>query len=176
MTSSPEDPLRATIAAYEGGARAYAEHSRDRGGLAHLHRRFATLLQPGARILDLGCGPGHDAAKLADLRLNVVGCDPARGLLHEAREHEALQGRLIAGDGRQLPFDGESFDGVWACASLLHIPKSQVSGALSEVQRVLRVGGVLFTSMQEGIVDGLVATSDADPLLPRHYTYYVADE
>ena len=65
MTSSSPDPVLDTSVSYERGAAEYAEHSRDRTPLAHLLDRFATLVGPNALVLDLGCGPGHDAAELA---------------------------------------------------------------------------------------------------------------
>jgi ubiquinone/menaquinone biosynthesis C-methylase UbiE len=172
MTSSL-DPVVATVASYDAGSRAYAEHSSDRTHLSRLHERLRELLTPGAAILELGCGPGHDAAALAALELAVTGLDPARGLLKEAKHHDAIRARLVQGDARDLPFASGSFDGVWACASLLHVPKSDVATALSEAFRVLKEGGILFTSMSEGEEEDAMSV-ELDGLERRFYYYHSA--
>ena len=175
MNSSP-DPVVSTIAAYDAGAAAYASRSRDRSHLGHLHDRFASFLGSRALVLDLGCGAGHDAADLAERGLRVVACDPTRGLLRQAAAHPIVAATLVCGDARNLPFASESFSGVWACASLLHLPKLQINGALTETRRVLKPSGLLFTSMQQGETDGFVTDGEADSLPGRFYVYYMEDE
>jgi len=122
MNSSP-DPLVSTIASYEAGAASYASRSRDRSPLSHLHDRFASFLGSRALVLDVGCGAAHDAAELAERGLSVVACDPTRGLLRQAGAHPIVASTLVCGDARNPPFASESFSGIWACASLLHLPK-----------------------------------------------------
>lgn len=175
MTSSTPDPVPGTVASYDQGAAEYAEHSRDRAPLHHLHTRLRELLYPHALVLDLGCGPGHDAGELAYQGLTVVGLDAASGLLKLARAEASIAGRLVQGDARVLPFAAESFDGIWACASLLHIPKSQIVGALTEALRVLKPRGVLFTSMQHGSGE-MVACDPGFGFGLRHYFFYEAPE
>jgi ubiquinone/menaquinone biosynthesis C-methylase UbiE len=175
MTSSP-DPVLSTLTSYDLGAAEYAEHSRDHEALNPLHQRFRDLVGPGASILELGCGPGHDAAELARLGLNVCGFDPVPGLLGQAtRNHVELKGHLLQADARRLPFRGDSFDGAWACASLLHVPKQDIGQAIREAFRTLRPNGVLFTSMQHG--DGELVPYEPGSQLPaRFYFFYRADE
>jgi ubiquinone/menaquinone biosynthesis C-methylase UbiE len=170
MTSSP-DPELQTIAAYDAQSVAYAEHSRDRAPLNRLHEHFESLVGGGARVLDLGCGPGHDAAELVSRGLKVTGLDLSRGLLLEARSHSALAGSLIQADARQLPIVSYTFDGVWSCASLLHVPKRDVAHAIAELYRVLKPGGILFTSMSEGGEPGAIPVI-SDGLSQRLYYYH----
>jgi ubiquinone/menaquinone biosynthesis C-methylase UbiE len=170
MTSSPDPEIRA-IAAYDAGAATYAVHSRDRKPLNRLHEHFASLVGSGAQVLDLGCGPGHDAAELTSRGLTVTGCDAAGRLLREAHDYASLAGRLVQGDARTLPFAASSFDGIWCCASLLHVPKRNVGHALAEAFRILQRGGVLFTSMSEGEQRGAISVH-SDGLGPRDYYYY----
>jgi ubiquinone/menaquinone biosynthesis C-methylase UbiE len=87
-----------------------------------------------------------------------------------------MRGRLVLGDARESAFADGAFDAIWACASLLHVPKPDVSNALAEAYRILKPGGVLFTSMQEGRADEPVLASAADPLPGRLYFYYRAEE
>jgi SAM-dependent methyltransferase len=170
MTSSP-DPELDTIAAYDARPVAYAEHSRDREPLNRLHDHFVQLVGAGARVLDLGCGPGHDAAELARRGLRVTGLDLSRGLLLEGRSHPALVGSLILADARQLPIVSYSFDGVWSCASLLHVPKRDIAHAIAELYRVLKPSGILFTSMSEGGEPGAIPVI-SDGLSQRLYYYH----
>jgi ubiquinone/menaquinone biosynthesis C-methylase UbiE len=174
MTSSP-DPLALTVSAYEHDATAYAGHSRDRAHLRRLHEKFRACFEPGARVLDLGCGPGHDAAVLAALGLSATGFDPTRGLLIEAQAHGSISGALVQGDARLLPLAGGSFDGIWACASLLHVPKQDIPVALSEAFRILCNGGVIFTSMSEGPQSEAVPVV-SDGLQERMYYYHSGGE
>jgi ubiquinone/menaquinone biosynthesis C-methylase UbiE len=170
MTSSP-DPELQTVAAYNTGAAAYAQHSQDRKPLNRLHEHFASLVGSGAQVLDLGCGPGHDAAELRMRGLSVTGFDAAGELLRESRKYPGLAGRLLQGDARTLPLATSSFDGIWSCASLLHVSKRDVGHALAEAFRILKPGGVLFTSMSEGEQRGAVSVH-SDGLEPRVYYYH----
>jgi SAM-dependent methyltransferase len=172
---SLDDGWRATIASYERGAGFFSRSSEDRAFATELYSRF-TELSPGRTALDLGCGPAHDGAQLARRGFSVTGCDPTKGLLSEGRGHELIRGRLVIGDARRAPFSPGCFDAIWACASLLHIPKPEIGGALAEAIRILRTGGLLFTSMQEGRADGPVSVGLSDPLPGRQYFYYRAEE
>lgn len=173
--SSSADPFALTLSAYERGARGYAEHSRDRAHMSRLHQKFRALFRSGAHVLDLGCGAGHDAAELAALSLTMTGFDPARALLIEAGTHASISGTLVQGDARALPFAEDSFEGIWACASLLHVPKPDIPAALSEAFRALCSGGVFFTSMSEGDQNEAVSVV-SDGLIERLYYYHSGAE
>jgi ubiquinone/menaquinone biosynthesis C-methylase UbiE len=173
--TSSADPVAATVRVYNSGATAFTEASRDRGHMSYLHESFASLC-PGRRVLDIGAGPGHDAAVFAGLGFDVIGADPSLALLAAARKHAPLAGRLICSDSRGLALSDGSFDGVWACASLLHLPKYHAPHALQEAFRVLSHAGLLFTSMQEGKSDALVETGAGDSLPGRFYSFYRAEE
>ena len=174
MTSSDPDPATATILAYDNGAERYADHSRDRDGLARLREPFMALLPDDPFVLDLGSGPGHDAALIAELGATVVALDPAQALLRQAGVYGAITGRLIGGEARRLPFADASFDGIWSCASLLHLPHANVPEAIAEVRRVLKTGGFAFLSVSEGDPSRVVPVTDLG-LATRAYYYHEAD-
>jgi ubiquinone/menaquinone biosynthesis C-methylase UbiE len=173
MNSSP-DAWSATVLAYDRGAASYAEHSRDRRPPPHLRERLLSLLPPSPGILDLGSGPGHDAALLAASGADVVALDPAACLLRKASGYTGLAGRLVQGDARCLPVADARFDGIWSCASLLHVPHVAVPLALAEAFRVLKAGGVAFFSISEGGSDGPVPVTDLG-LATRTYYYHDAN-
>ena len=102
------------------------------------------------RVLDLGCGPGRDVEFLMELGCRVVGLDLSVGMLAEGRRR-LPDAPFIRADLRLLPFASSSLDGVWACASLLHLPHAQLPAALAEIARVLqRPGGVLYLAVKGG--------------------------
>ena len=92
---------------------------------------------PGGRVLDLGCGVGHDLGRLRAAGLRPIGLDPSRLALERAR---AL-GAVVQGDGVALPFRDASFDGCRIERVLQHVERPEQ--VLNEVLRVVRPGGFL---------------------------------
>ncbi len=113
----------------------------------YLQARLAFLLehaQPGARVLDVGCGEGWFTAALARAGREAVGIDVAQEPLRRAREREGeLDVRLVPAEG-PWPLEDVSFDVVWAGEVIEHV--ADTAGWLSEVRRVLRSGGALALS------------------------------
>lgn len=107
---------------------------------------------PGARVLEVGCGTGIISAKITEIPgvAEVVGVDPAPGFIQRARHREPSL-RFEVADGRTLPFDKATFDGVVFATTLCHVPEPQL--ALAEARRVLRPGGYLL------VYDGDYATT-----------------
>jgi 2-polyprenyl-6-hydroxyphenyl methylase/3-demethylubiquinone-9 3-methyltransferase len=101
-------------------------------------------VQPGERVLDVGCGEGSFAAALADAGAQVVGIDVAEESLPRARaRHPDLDLRLVPAQG-PWPLQDASFDVVWAGEVIEHV--ADTAPWLSEVRRVLRSGGTLLLS------------------------------
>jgi SAM-dependent methyltransferase len=106
--------------------------------LSLIRDTFAPL--PGKRILDIGCGPGTLAKRLAEDGAAVTGVDPGEAALAKARA-AVPAARFEAASGEALPFPDGSFDGAVMLNALHHVPNP--AGALSEAARVLVPGGVL---------------------------------
>lgn len=80
----------------------------------------------------------------------VVGLDLSAGMLSEAR-NRLPHARLVQADLRNPPLLSDRFDGIWACASLLHLPRTEFGPALAELVRLLRQpGGVLYLALKGG--------------------------
>ena len=129
-------------AAYDQIAGLYAARqvSHDRF-FSDLWGAFEGRLPRVADIVDLGCGPADDGALFAQAGHRVTGIDRSAGMLaHAAR---ALPGRVVQADLRRLPLASGSIDGIWCCASLLHVPHEQTVAALLGMRRILRDGGCL---------------------------------
>ncbi|KQS68094.1 SAM-dependent methyltransferase [Rhizobium sp. Leaf371] len=154
------DATDPTLSFYDREAEAYAEWSgRDRDGEAL--ESFMGLLGKGARVLELGCGGGHDSRRLLDRGFDVL---PTDGAPEMARQAERRLGRPVR-VMRFLELDAvDAFDGVWACACLLHAPRADLAPILQRIHRALRPGGVLYASFKEGIAEG------ADSL-GRHFNF-----
>jgi SAM-dependent methyltransferase len=110
--------------------------------------RFTERLPAGARVLDAGCGPGRDAAWLAEQGFEAIGVDLSAGMLREGQAR-GVAVPLIQADIGHLPFKRGSFDGVWACALLLHIPRPQLLAVLQELERVVQ-HGYLYVAVKGG--------------------------
>jgi SAM-dependent methyltransferase len=137
------------MARYDQGAAEFAATWGDlrleRALSAYSHR-----LTGQHRVLDLGCGPGRDVDFLTQLGCRVVGLDLSAGMLSEAR-CRLPEAHLVRADLRLLPFALGSFDGVWACASLLHLPRALLPVALAGVVRIVRrPGGLLYLALKGG--------------------------
>lgn len=103
---------------------------------------------PPLRILDFGCGPGRDLAALRALGHEPVGLDGSPVLVAMAREHsgcEVWEQNFLA---LQLP--AGYFDGIFANASLFHVPRQELPRVLCELHAALQPDGVLFTSNPRG--------------------------
>lgn len=96
-------------------------------------------VREGERILDLGCGPGDGARKLAARGALMFGLDYSEGMLSQAKA--VFSGRLTRGDACRLPFVDASFEQIICINSFHHYPAHLA--ALKEMRRVLKPGGAL---------------------------------
>lgn len=132
----------------------------------HEYELFSRLILYG-RVLDLGCGGGRDALLLQSRSL-YVGLDLSQAMLAQARLLAPTE-LFVRGDMYTLPFTADSFQGCWAAASLLHIPKRRIRQVLAEIRRV--TNGICFIAVKEG--DGEVMLSETgDPSLARFYAFW----
>jgi ubiquinone/menaquinone biosynthesis C-methylase UbiE len=158
-----------TIAFYDYTTARYA--AREIYPLEQELNRFTELAPNGGLALDIGCGPGQYARALEARGLRVVALDLSQGMLHQAQANKVP--RLICADMRRLPIPNECTDGCFACASLLHIPRSQVLQTLVEFRRVLRSGGALYAGVKEGKGEEWVSDRHG---YERFFVYYQPEE
>jgi SAM-dependent methyltransferase len=112
---------------------------------------FTDQLPEGASILDLGCGSGRDSAYFISCGFDVTAMDASEEMCDLASIH-------IGQDVLNLSFAemdfNEVFDGIWACASLLHVPGDQIEEIFTKVVKSLKENGVLFMSFYYGDFEG----------------------
>ena len=122
---------------------------------------FLERLKPGAAILELGCGGGHDAAVMIAAGFEVTPTDGSPGLAAEAARQLGRPVRIL----RFEDLDDEgAYDAVWANACLLHVPEGALVSVLARVWRALKPGGVFYASFKAG--DGGARDS-----LGRYYNF-----
>jgi len=126
-------------------AHEYAAAIEDRVDL-WIFDEFMPHVPAGGAVLDVASAGGRDSAYLRDRGFNVTGIDYSRELTELAREkHPDIA--FVQGDFTKLPFEDESFDGVWCKAALVHLPSQDaVRQALAEFWRTLKPGGTLLVN------------------------------
>lgn len=127
--------------------------------MAVLCERFAQLLPPGGRILDAGCGSGRDALAFLRMGFQVTATEAAPRLAALAEAHTGLP--VMVRTFEEMDWQ-EAFDGIWACASLLHVPRRDLPGVTRRLRAALVPGGVWFMSFKHGAAERRVGG--------RHFT------
>ena len=115
-----------------------------------LYTRFEPYLPPHATIIDLGCGSGRDSRHFIEAGYAVTAIDGSYELCKKAE--------LLIGQPVRCMLFGEldyeaAFDGAWACASLLHVPKDEMPSVLQKICRALKPGGVFYASYKYGATE-----------------------
>ena len=123
---------------------------------------------PGNKILDLGSGPGRDAILLRDKGLDVTCLDASEKMVERTNN---LGFVTVKSDLRNIPFEDNTFDGVWAYTSLLHIKKDEVSEVLKKIYKLLKQNGVFLIGMIEGEFEGN-KLRDSMPNTYRYFRFY----
>lgn len=164
---------RRTIASYDEIAGDYWERWRDRGMMERALAGFVQHVRPGGLVIDVGCGPGFDAALLRAEGLRTVEVDLSWGMMAVGREHYG--GTFVQADMRRLPLGTGTADGLWVSASLLHLPKAEAEAALQGFYRVLRPGGIMYLSLKEGTGSEWRRESYGQSA-PRYFSYWQAAE
>lgn len=136
----------ATIAFYEANARSFFDRSVE-ADMASGHGEFTALLPKGGRVLDAGCGSGRDARAFAAMGFAVTAMEASASLADLARAYTGLPVQVLTFD--QVAWRAD-FDGVWACASLLHVPRADLPDAVTRLREALKPKGVLWMSFKYG--------------------------
>ena len=123
---------------FEGSVNADMSYTRD---------KFISFLPQKAHVLDAGCGSGRDSKAFLDKGFEVTAFDASKEMCKKASEyinHEVLNLRF-----EDISFDKE-FDGIWACASLLHVPMDSLQSIMGRLCSVLKDEGVIYASFKYG--------------------------
>jgi SAM-dependent methyltransferase len=138
-----------TLAHYNQHAESFWEGTRDHDVSQNRNALLDHLIGPGPfRILDFGCGPGRDLRAFKDLGHEAIGLDGAERFVELARRYSDCD--VWHQDFLGLDLPPEYFHGVFANASLFHVPSRELPRILKELWATLKPGGVLFSSNPRG--------------------------
>jgi SAM-dependent methyltransferase len=144
----PSEPTThdATVAYYEEHAERFVGET---AGLdmRSLYEPFLALIPKGGRVLDAGCGSGRDAKAFFEMGYEVFAFDASPAM---ARAASTLTGKAVSVLRFQDVCFVDEFDGIWACASLLHVPRAELAGAFEKLFRAMKPSGVLYASFKLG--------------------------
>ncbi|MGF6236099.1 SAM-dependent methyltransferase [Leclercia sp. 1548] len=115
--------------------------------MSSLYETFTQHLAPGARVLDAGCGSGRDAKAFQEMGYQVEAFDASPAMVELAREHTGFSVKVMS--FAEVDWK-EEFDGIWCCASLLHVPAVELPGVMRRLADALKPGGVWYVSFKYG--------------------------
>lgn len=146
-----EDPKyisRKTVGHYDRAATEFWEATKDHDVRQNIEALLEHIIgKPPFTILDFGCGPGRDLKAFTDLGHKPIGLDGAHRFVEMAR---AKGFSVWHQDFLQLDLPNSYFDGVFANASLFHVPTAHLPRVLKELNTALKPKGVLFASNPRG--------------------------
>ena len=114
--------------------------------------RFTACLSAGALVLDFGCGSGRDTKAFLEQGYQVEAIDGSAELCARSSEYTGIP-------VKQMLFSEldacDRYDGIWACASVLHLPKAELADVVKKLGTALKAGGTLYASFKYGDYEGM---------------------
>ncbi|PIK16337.1 class I SAM-dependent methyltransferase [Halobacteriovorax sp. JY17] len=157
MDSKLSDKLKSitetTLGHYNGRSIDFWNGTRDHDVSQNIEALLSAISgKPPFSVLDFGCGPGRDILNFKELGHNPVGLDGCENFSKMAREYSGCD--VLHQNFLELNLPKENFDGIFANASLFHIPRSEFKRVLQDLVDSLKMGGVLFSSNPRGTAEG----------------------
>lgn len=146
MEIESREKEKMTLSYYDENASAFCEGTRN-ADMSETRGRFLQYLKPNALILDAGCGSGRDSKAFMEGSYRVVAIDGSKEMCRQASKYlgqEVQCRRFEEIDERNV------YDGIWACASLLHVPYKLLPKVIARLVDALVDGGVLYASFKYG--------------------------
>ena len=142
--------MNKTIEYYEENAERYIEETVD-ANFSGVQNRFAAVLPQDAYVLDFGCGSGRDTKFFLKNGFRVDATDGSAKMCEIATKNVGIQ-------VRQMMFsdldEQEKYDGIWACSSILHLPKKDLISVFKKMLHAIKPGGCIYTSFKFGEFEG----------------------
>ena len=106
---------------------------------------------PGKKVLDFGCGSGSDTKYFLEAGFDVVAIDGSKELCRNASDYTGIQVKqMLFQDLAEI----NVYDGIWACSSILHLPKAELRDVLLKMIDALRTNGIIYSSFKYGNFEG----------------------
>ncbi len=172
------DPIKKTIRSYEETGEDYTDRTSEGGDREFqekmMDKTLSILKTNKPRIIDLGCGDGRDTAYFREKGLDVTGIDLSNEMISIARK-KYPDCTFLQMDMRDTIFPDDTFNCAWASASIIHIPKKELSHVEKEVYRILEPNGVFAFNFKVGEGEGYEKTETMEDH-ERYFSYYTLDE
>lgn len=140
------DRKKQTLEYYRVNADSFVEGAM-KADLSATRKKFTAFLPAGAFILDFGCGPGRDTNAFLEAGYKVDAIDGSPEMCARASEYTGIQVKNMLFN----ELDARNrYDGVWACASILHLPEEELTEVIRRIETALKNGGIFYTSFKYG--------------------------
>ncbi len=136
---------------YQENAQVFFDHTVN-ADISEQYDHFLKYILSGGKILDFGCGSGRDTKAFLQKGYCVDAIDGSSELCKLASNYCGIQVKCM--DFNDLS-ETEKYDGIWACASLLHITKEELPNILSKMRNALVHNGVIYASFKKGDFEGV---------------------
>lgn len=136
---------------YNSNAEHYIAET-EKADLSRLYALFEKYLRPGSVILDIGCGSGRDSKYFCDKKYKVYAHDGSEAMVDHAKKYlgdRVAQCYFEDFEPEKLFHQALLFDGMWACASLLHVKEEKLVAVIDHYTKFLKAQGVFFMSFKE---------------------------
>ena len=140
-----------TLDYYEKNAKEFADSTAD-VDFSETQELFLKELKAGATILDFGCGSGRDSKYFLDKGFKVMALDGSAKLCRIAEEKIGIP--VLQMDFNDFD-EQDMYDGIWACSSILHLPKQELKNVMVRMEKALRDDGIIYTSFKYGDYSGM---------------------
>ena len=143
--------MNETLHYYDKNAGAFANGTADIE-FSEMQDMFLAELKEGASILDFGCGSGRDTRYFLQQGYRVTALDGSAELCRIAEEKTGIS--VIQMDFNAFD-EQDQYDGIWACSSILHLPKQELKNVLVHMEKALHNDGIIYTSFKYGDFSGM---------------------
>lgn len=137
---------------YESNAERYAAETFS-ADMSKQYQRFLPLLKNGGKILDVGSGSGRDVCYFQKQGYQATALEPSKNLCREIRK--VFSGEIVCSDIQDY-WPAERYDGIWACASLIHLQEEEILCFFKKIDMYLNDNGIVYASGKSGISTGEV--------------------
>ena len=142
--------MQKTLEYYNRNAREFAEGTSG-VDFSGIQNRFLSHLPEGALILDFGCGSGRDTRYFLGKGFRVEAADGSEELCLLASVYTGIPVKQMLFQELE---ETEKYDGIWACASILHLRREELPEVFRKMYRALKPGGILYVSFKYGDFEG----------------------
>ena len=119
---------------------------------SNIQDSFLSQLPPGSLILDFGCGSGRDSRYFLQKGYQVEACDGSEEMVKAASQNAGIPvKKMLFSELDEI----DRYDGIFACASILHVPSKELPDIITRMKKAVKTGGILYISFKYGTFEGI---------------------